>query len=177
MVPFSYHLATLQSQLKQGTATRNNSFEGGICGPHRAGFVALESKIPTSPFSSGGCNTLDERKPLRHGMYPATACKNAKTCLHCSQVPIVDKVLKAQAAGAKGVIVIDDGGCDEGFIECGRLGGVRDGGFAKRDGAHTWSSVRVPAVLLSAAQGTRLKALMRLEKINLEGLGEQLVQR
>lgn len=93
------------------------------------------------------------------------------------QVPVVEKVLKAQAAGATGVIVVDNGGCNEGFVDCGRLGGVRDGGFAKRDGAHAWSRVTIPAVLVSAAQGERLRGMMRLQKVTVEGLGEQLVER
>lgn len=91
----------------------------------------------------------------------------------------MEKVLKAQAAGAAGVIVVDDGGCSggDGPFDCGRLGGVRDGGFAKRDGAHAWSGVRIPAVLVSARDGERLRGMMRLQKVSVEGLGEQLVER
>lgn len=91
---------------------------------------------------------------------------------------MVEKVLKCQAAGAKGVIVIDDGGCsDGGVVDCGRLGGVRDGGFAKRDGAHTWSAVKIPAILVSEAEGERFRGMMPLERIVVDGLGEQLVER
>lgn len=91
---------------------------------------------------------------------------------------MVEKVLKAQAAGATGVIVVDNGGCsDEGLADCGRLGGVRDGGFAKRDGAHAWSGVKIPAVLVSESEGGRLRGMMRLQKVVVEGLGEQLVER
>lgn len=100
-----------------------------------------------------------------------------------SQVPVVEKILKAQAAGAAGVIVVDNGGCSSGVegddvtFDCGRLGGVRDGGFAKRDGAHAWSGVRIPAVLVSASDGQRLRGMMRLQKVSVKGLGEQLVER
>lgn len=89
----------------------------------------------------------------------------------------MEKVLKAQAAGATGVIVIDNGGCNDGFVDCGRLGGARDGGFAKRDGAHAWSGVTIPAVLVSSEQGGRLRGMMRLQTVAVEGLGEQLVER
>lgn len=94
----------------------------------------------------------------------------------------MDKVLRVQAAGAHGIMVVDleigDGGCEEGFASCGRLGGARDGGFAKRDGAHTWAAVKIPAILLSAAQGDRLRRIMpRLEKMNVQGYGQQLVER
>lgn len=92
-------------------------------------------------------------------------------------MPIVDKVLRVQVAGARGVVVVDDGGCDEGFTDCGRLGSVRDGGFARRDGAHAWSGVRIPVALLSATQGKRLSRMLKLHRVNVEGLGEQLVQR
>ncbi|CAM9373561.1 unnamed protein product [Ectocarpus sp. 6 AP-2014] len=93
------------------------------------------------------------------------------------EVPMVEKVLKAQAAGAVGVIVVDNGGCDDGLVDCGRLGGARDGGFAKRDGVHAWSGVKIPAVMVSAADGERFRGMMLLQKILVEGLGEQLVER
>eukprot|EP00752_Nemacystus_decipiens_P003181 g2944.t1 len=93
------------------------------------------------------------------------------------EVPVVEKVLKAQAAGATGVIVADDGGCNDGLVDCGRLGGARDGGFARRDGAHVWLVVKIPVVLVSAADGERLRGMMSLQKVVVKGLGEQLVER
>ena len=93
------------------------------------------------------------------------------------QIPILEKVIKAQNAGASGVIVADNGGCDDGLVDCGRLGGVRDGGFAKRDGSHAWSGVKIPVVLISEAEGQRLRGTMRLEKVAVQGFGEQLVER
>lgn len=75
--------------------------------------------------------------------------------------------------------MIDNGGCeDEGFADCGRLGGVRDGGFAKRDGLHVWSAVKIPTVLVSVSQGERLRGMIaRLQRMVVEGFGEQLVER
>lgn len=89
----------------------------------------------------------------------------------------MDKVLRAQAAGAKGVLVIDNGGCDEGFTDCGRLGSIQDGGFARLDGAHIWTGVNIPTLLLSSTQGDKLKRMIRLQRMTLDGLGEQFVQR
>lgn len=89
----------------------------------------------------------------------------------------MEKVLKAQAKGATGVVVADDGGCTDDLVDCGRLGGVRDAGFARRDGAHAWSGVKIAAVLVSKRDGERLKGMMRLQKVVVEGLGEQLVER
>lgn len=95
---------------------------------------------------------------------------------------IVQKVLTAQAAGARGVLIIDleieNGGCEDGFAFCGRLGGALDGGFAQRDGGHTWAAVTLPAVLISASQGKRLIDMMpRLQRMVVEGYGEQFVAR
>ena len=89
----------------------------------------------------------------------------------------MEKVLKAQAAGATGVVVADNGGCAEGLADCGRLGGVRDAGFARRDGAHAWSGVKIPAVLVSRMDGERLRGMMHLQRVVVEGSGEQLVER
>lgn len=88
----------------------------------------------------------------------------------------------AQATGANGIVVVDlevdKGGCEDGFAYCGRLGGARDGGFAKRDGGHAWIAVKIPAVLISAAQGERLRGMMpRLQRMVVEGYGEQFVER
>lgn len=107
---------------------------------------------------------------------PDSATCMLRTC-DAQQVPVVEKVLKAQAAGAAGVVVVDNGGCSNGVVDCGRLGGVRDAGFARRDGAHAWVGVKIPVVLVAATEGERLRGMMRLEKVVVKGLGEQLVER
>jgi hypothetical protein len=40
-----------------------------------------------------------------------------------AQVALVDKVLRAQQAGAVGVIIVDSGECDAGFTSCGYRAG------------------------------------------------------
>lgn len=89
---------------------------------------------------------------------------------------MVEKAIKIQAAGGKGVIVVDDGGCGKGLVDCGRFGGVEDGGFARLDGAHAWLRVMIPVVMVSESEGQRLKGMMRLQTVLVEGLGEQLVE-
>ena len=86
-------------------------------------------------------------------------------------------MLKTQAAGAKGVIVVDYGGCGKGgLVDCGQVDGTQDDGFARQDGPHTWSGVRIPVTLVSEAEGQRMKGMMHLRPVFVEGLGEQLVE-
>ncbi|CAM9146660.1 unnamed protein product, partial [Choristocarpus tenellus] len=93
------------------------------------------------------------------------------------KVPILEKIIRAQDAGAAGVIVVDDGGCSPDLRDCGRLGGVRDGGFAGQDGKHAWAAVTIPAVMIAQETGKRLRGMMGLRLVLVAGLGEQLVIR
>ncbi|CAM9859471.1 unnamed protein product [Discosporangium mesarthrocarpum] len=93
------------------------------------------------------------------------------------EVPILEKVLRAQAAGAVGVIVADNGGCSADLTDCGRVGGVKDGGFARKDGARVWLSITVPVAMVTQHAGTRFKGMMALRAVEVPGLGEQLVER
>ena len=47
-------------------------------------------------------------------------------------IPILSKVFIAQEAGAKAVIVVDNGPCSEDLFDCGVLGGLKKV-RAKRD--------------------------------------------
>lgn len=87
-------------------------------------------------------------------------------------VPLVDKVLAAQKAGAIGVVIADDGNCTE-LYECGRVGSPKLGGFGSRDPWHLWMKVEIPALLVMADVGDRLKKMMKLERIFIPGIGEQ----
>ena len=89
-------------------------------------------------------------------------------------VPLVEKVLAAQNAGAVGVLIADDGNCT-GHYECGRAGSPRDGGFSKRDPWQNWRDVDVPAMLIMKAEADRLRAMMRLERKTIPGFGEQWI--
>lgn len=93
-------------------------------------------------------------------------------------VAMVDKVVRAQKAGAVGVLLVDQGSCDDGFHDCGpRAGSVREGGFAPHDGFALWKDVRIPSLLITAEMGARVRSLMPLEEIQLPGdLGRQLVE-
>jgi len=91
-------------------------------------------------------------------------------------IPMVDKVLALQKAGAIGVIIADDGNCDEQY-ECGLAGSLRDGGFSKTDPHERWKDVKIPSLLVTEEEGGRLKQMMRLEKVKVPMLGEQWIER
>jgi hypothetical protein len=52
---------------------------------------------------------------------------------------------------------------------------VLQGGFAPYDGLGMWRDIRIPAVLISAADGEKLRGLMPVDEIDIKGLGRQLV--
>ena len=91
-------------------------------------------------------------------------------------VPLVSKILGAQRCGALGVLLVDDGTCrDEGFEDCGRGGGVKEGGFAGTDEKEAWREVEIPALLVTRASGQRLDNLMTITAVDIPGLGTQYV--
>jgi len=91
-------------------------------------------------------------------------------------VPIVYKVRRAQAAGAKAVVIVDDGDCDASF-DCRIMGKRAAGrGFSARDREELWSSVKIPAVVALQSHGAGLKAMMNLEVMHLQGLGAQQME-
>lgn len=86
--------------------------------------------------------------------------------------PLHEKVFRIQAAGAVGILIADDGQCDEHFHFCGpRAGSVFEGGFAAHDGLEVWSSLSIPVYLVTQATATRLKGMMTLKELNILGMG------
>jgi len=89
-------------------------------------------------------------------------------------VTIHDKVLKIQNSGAAGVIVIDDGQCDEQFISCGfRAGSSSEGGIAAHDEISLWKQVTIPVILVSHQTGERFKRIMPMKIMEVPRLGLQ----
>lgn len=93
---------------------------------------------------------------------------------HRGNVPMVHKILKLQAAGALGVVLVDDGSCRD-ALDCGRAGSPRLGGFAPKDDAEAWRKVAIPAVFVSQETGDRMRKLMPLEHFEIPKLGRQWV--
>ena len=93
---------------------------------------------------------------------------------HRGSVPMVHKILTLQAAGALGVVLVDDGSCRD-ALDCGRAGSPRLGGFAPKDDAAAWRKVAIPAVFVSQETGDRMRRLMPLEHFEIPKLGRQWV--
>ena len=92
------------------------------------------------------------------------------------KVPIVAKVKRAQAVGAAGVIIVDDGDCDDDF-DCQVLGRRRKGkGWSAQDHAERWRGVKIPSVLALKVHGDGIKRMMDLETMHLGAIGEQRVE-
>eukprot|EP00633_Aureoumbra_lagunensis_P000693 CAMPEP_0197291478 /NCGR_PEP_ID=MMETSP0890-20130614/15906_1 /TAXON_ID=44058 ORGANISM="Aureoumbra lagunensis, Strain CCMP1510" /NCGR_SAMPLE_ID=MMETSP0890 /ASSEMBLY_ACC=CAM_ASM_000533 /LENGTH=135 /DNA_ID=CAMNT_0042764537 /DNA_START=106 /DNA_END=510 /DNA_ORIENTATION=- len=58
-------------------------------------------------------------------------------CDRGNDIPLVQKIINAQSAGALGIIIVDNGQCSV-ELECGRAGSARIGGFAPRDDPQMW---------------------------------------
>ena len=107
-------------------------------------------------------------------------------------IPLLEKVRALQDAGAVGVVVFDDGSCEEARLvlgitgaddegsavgpladptryHCGIAGSPGDGGFSKTDPAENWRNIRIPSVLITKSDGERLKGLMVLRTIKVPG--------
>ncbi|KAJ8609133.1 hypothetical protein CTAYLR_006082 [Chrysophaeum taylorii] len=91
-------------------------------------------------------------------------------------VPLVQKVLAMQAGDALGVVIVDDGQCTI-DLDCGRAGSPRMGGFAPKDDPQAWRQVTIPAILISAESGARLRRLMPLDRRDLPRIGFQFLNR
>lgn len=78
---------------------------------------------------------------------------------------ISTKVKQALDAGAKAVLIADDGQCDEEFSFCGtQTGSVKDGGFAIYDSMSTWSNINIPVLLITLNTANRIRNEMTIYK-------------
>jgi hypothetical protein len=93
------------------------------------------------------------------------------------EISFLDKILRVQEqTQAVGVIIADNGDCDDTFQYCkSKIGTVRDGGFAAFDEASLWLQVQIPVVLISFNSAEKLRKLMRIERILIPSLGYQNV--
>eukprot|EP01039_Chlorochromonas_danica_P000138 gene138-146_t len=88
------------------------------------------------------------------------------------KVSLLDKVLKIQETDAIGMIIADDGSCQEDFRWCGpRAGSIQEGGFAAYDTLENWLKVDIPVVLISSSSAERLRNAMGVKLTYIPGLG------
>ncbi|CAN0456280.1 unnamed protein product, partial [Phaeothamnion confervicola] len=76
-------------------------------------------------------------------------------------IPLVHKALRAQAAGALAVVVVDDGACRERFGQHCVPGSAPPEGWASGDAAWPWQELHVPVVLVLGRDGARLRRVVR----------------
>ncbi len=91
-------------------------------------------------------------------------------------VSIVDKALLAQEFQAVGVIIIDDGRCDEEMTHCGMGASNITRGFGTRDHWALWSKVKIPCVLITEKRGAKLRNLLEIASVDIAGIGKQYIQ-
>lgn len=93
------------------------------------------------------------------------------------KVPLVTKVRRAQEAGAVGVVIVDDGSCNQNFECGGNLGSRSHGYFCAQDHAVLWKNIVIPTVLTLQTHGNRMKEIMDLETMNLPDHGIQYMEK
>lgn len=72
-------------------------------------------------------------------------------------IPLVNKVMKLQLAGAKGVIILDSGECKEYDQECMPGADKKKGqGWAASDMPEPWASVKIPVVFILRGEEAKL---------------------
>lgn len=92
------------------------------------------------------------------------------------KVPMFDKVFKIQKSDALGVIIADDGSCEDNFRYCTtKTGTIFDGGLAAHDDPERWKDIEIPVLLISEASAEKLRKLMNNKKIYVKGIGYQNV--
>ena len=88
-------------------------------------------------------------------------------------ISLIDKALKIQETGALGIIIADDGQCNDTFSFCGpRAGSVRDGGFAAHDHYNEmWKDIEIPVLLVTFQTAETIRRLMPVERVLLQRMG------
>lgn len=91
------------------------------------------------------------------------------------KVSLLEKILRIQQqTEAIGIIVADDGVCDEDFVNCGpRAGSASEGGFAAHDSDSRWKDIEIPVLLVSSSSAERIRKMMGITQIKVKGVGLQ----
>eukprot|EP01041_Mallomonas_annulata_P009049 gene9049-18740_t len=89
-------------------------------------------------------------------------------------VTLQEKAVNIQNNGAIGLIIADDGQCDEKFTHCGsRVGSLAEGGIAANDSPEYWSDIQIPVLLISLSSAEKIRKMMNIQQIEIPGLGLQ----
>eukprot|EP00941_MAST-03F_sp_MAST-3F-sp1_P002183 g2183.t1 len=90
--------------------------------------------------------------------------------------PIVEivRTVERSSPGALGIIIVDDGSCDDNF-QCTKGSRKAGEGFGAADDWQNWVGLNTPCFLVTKDTGKSLKSFMPLHKVNVVNLGEQMV--
>jgi hypothetical protein len=146
--------------------------------PTREGSIvkALNSKFGPQRYSVSGelvyCVPNHGEKPR---VLNAHQFSERVVFVERGKVSLLQKALRIQSQSeAVAIIVADDGSCDEEFWSCGpRAGSLVEGGFAAHDDDHLWKAIEIPVVVVTASSAERLRTMMGVKKIYVNGSGEQ----
>lgn len=87
-------------------------------------------------------------------------------------VSLQEKALKLHAAGVAGIIIADDGQCNQAFTFCGPVAGsIAEGGFAANDEDKVWKSLQIPVLLVTIPTAEKLRSMMVMKRINILQMG------
>ena len=88
-------------------------------------------------------------------------------------IGLYEKALRISKSGAVGMIIADDGQCNDIFTFCGpRAGSVKDGGFAAHDySSELWRGIKIPVLLVTSKTAETIRRLMPVERILLPNMG------
>lgn len=96
--------------------------------------------------------------------------------VHRGKIDLKTKVANVQKNGASGIVIIDDGQCNEAFTFCGpRAGSVQEGGFAPMDNEQDWKKIVIPVCLISQSSGSKLVKLLEVSRVYIPQFGYQNV--
>lgn len=62
-------------------------------------------------------------------------------------------------------------------FDCGPAGSAEAGGFSSLDARESWRGVKIPAILVAAEDGARLRYIMHLEQADVPPVGKQWIER
>jgi hypothetical protein len=80
--------------------------------------------------------------------------------LERGSLPMISLALRAQAAGAMALIIVDDGRCSEYDQACIPGASKTHGqGFARLDGTKDWHTIKIPVLFVKKDYGTEIAAV------------------
>jgi hypothetical protein len=88
------------------------------------------------------------------------------------RLPILEKLQKILLSDAAGVIIADDGRCDDEFTFCGhRAGSAGEGGFSAYDDTALWNDLEIPVMMVSVRTADTLRQMMGFNRVDIPRLG------